>query len=240
MFHVFVAICHHLLVSGSPQRLLLQALNGQNQAAIDERLATEDVKVWINRHVLPKQLENPIKEFEDDENITCLSFASLVSDDTTVRQLIQAGADVTVADGRGKPALHHVCENEINSPRVNRADRVRALMHDYGASVNATDRSDCTALRLAAGAGHTESVKVLLQHQDCCVNASDRRGSTALHRAAEAGHAEAVEVLVSHPRCDVSITDVFGDTAADLARGRRHDDIAALIEAKAKSKFAEK
>ena len=36
------------VVSESPQHLLLQALNDENQAAIDERLATEVVKNWIN------------------------------------------------------------------------------------------------------------------------------------------------------------------------------------------------
>ena len=76
-----------------------------------------------------------------------------------------------------------------------------------------------------------------MQHPDCRVNATDWRGRTALHHAAVAGRAEAVEVLVSHPSCDVSITDEDGDTAADEARRWGHDDIAALIDAKAKGKF---
>ena len=155
-----------------PQHLLLQALNDQNQAAIVERLATKGVKDWINRFALPKQLDNPIKEFNYVRSITCLSFASLVSDDATVRQLVEAGADVTVADGRGLTALHHVCESDIDSARFSRTDRVRALIDDYGASVNATDRRwGRTALHLAAAAGRAEAVEVLVQHPDCRVNA---------------------------------------------------------------------
>ena len=228
---------HIWLVSESHQHLLLQALNDQNQADIDERLATKGVKDWINHHALPKQLDNPIREFEDVESITCLSFASLVSDDVTVRQLVEAGADVTVADGRGTTALHHVCERDINTARVDRADRVRALMDDHGAPVNATDKEGRTALHRAAEAGHAEAVKVLVQHPDCRVNATNELGWTSLHDAARAGHTESVKVLVSHPSCDVSITDEDGLTAADLARDRGHDDIAALIEDKAKGKL---
>ena len=71
------------VVSESPQHLLLQALNDQNQAAIDECLATKGVKDWINRRALPEQLDNPIRQFKDVKTITCLSFASLVSDEAT-------------------------------------------------------------------------------------------------------------------------------------------------------------
>ena len=121
--------------------------------------------------------------------------------------------------------------------RCNKTDCVKTLVNVGKASVNATDEWGRTALLYAAEAGRAEAVEVLVQHPDCRVNATDGLVCTALHHAARAGHAAAVEVLVSHPRCDVSITDEYGDTAADLARGRQHGDIAALIEAKAKGKF---
>ena len=67
--------------------MLLQALNDQDQTVIDERLATEGVKDWINHRVQPEQLDNPIRKFKGISAITGLTFASLVSDEATVRQL---------------------------------------------------------------------------------------------------------------------------------------------------------
>ena len=158
------------LVSESPQHILLQTLNDRNQVVIDKLLATEGVKDWINHCTLPKQLGNPIIEFKDADSITCLSFASLVSDDATVRQLVEAGADVTVADGRGYTALHHVCARYVSSAGFNQADRVRALIYDHGVSVNTTDRLGWTALHLAAQAGHAEAVSVLVSHPSCVIS----------------------------------------------------------------------
>ena len=116
-------------------------------------------------------------------------------------------------------------------------DCVKTLVNVGKTPVNATDEHGWTALHLAAEAGHADAVAVLVQHPDCRVNATYERGWTALHRAARAGRAKAVEVLVSHPSCDVSITDKRGHTAADDARYRGRDEIAALIEAKAKGKY---
>ena len=105
-------------LSESPQHLLLQALNDQNQAAIDERLATEGVKDWINRRALPEQLDNPVRQFKVVRSITCLTFASLVSDDATVRQLVEAGADAAVTDSRKRKEevyspLHYACASDV-------------------------------------------------------------------------------------------------------------------------------
>ena len=297
---------------------LLHALNDQRQAAIDECVVAEGAKDWINNAVEPRQLFNPVSDFEDVKSITCLTFASLVNDARTVRQLVESGADVRATDWTGCTPLHYACASRVEAqakveymlqrdaslvnatnysknsvlrsgrwslPRYstplhvatehNQTDCVKTLVNVGKAPVNAIDGNGWTTLRLAAVYGHDEAAEVLVQHPDCRVNATDRWNRTALHLAAQngraetvnvlvqhpdchvnatdgwpgstvlyhaayGGHAEAVKVLVSHPRCDVSITDEHGHTAADDARRRGHDDIAALIEAKAKSKFAEK
>ena len=124
--------------------------------------------------------------------------------------------------------------------RFNHAGRVRALIDDHGAPLNATDKRGRTALQDAAEAGSAKTVKVLVQYPDCRVNTTDFWGRTALHLAAWTGRAEAVNVLVQQPSCDFSITDKDGNTAAERAGDCGHDDIAALIEAKYKGSFTKR
>ena len=269
--------------ASGPSSRLLQALNDQSPAAINECVTADEAEDWINNNVDPKQLVNPVVDFKDVESITCLSFASLFNDFRTVRQLVESGSDVRATDWTGCTPLHYACASRVEArakveymlqrdaslvnatnysekavlhpernwllPRYSTPLHVAALHEQTAcvktlvnvskAPVNATDgQRGLTALHLAAWAGHAEVVKVLVQHPDCRVNATDRWGRrTALHLATREDHAEAVEVLVSHPSCDVIITDDDGRTAADAARRRGHDDIAALIEAKAKGKL---
>ena len=220
--------------------MLLQALNDQNQAAIDEYLATKGVKDWINHRAMPEQLDNHIREFKDVKSITCLAFASLVSEARTVQQLIEAGADVAVTDSEGFSPLHYACASDADS------DVKTAYLMQRESSQRATGGSEqlilgpdfySTSLRLAARHNLADRVRALIDDHGASVNATDEDGWTALHLAARAGHAEAVKVLVQHPSCDVSITDRRGRTAADWARRRRRDNIAALIEAKSNGNF---
>ena len=228
--------------------MLLQSLNDKNQTAIDERLAMEDVKDWINRRALPEQLDNPIRLFKDIKSITCLAFASLVNEARTVQQLIEAGADVAVTDFRRGyrrevySPLHYACASDIESDA-----KLRYLMQSGSSSQTATDGSEqvelgpefySASLRLAASLNQADRARALIDDHGASVNKTDWwRRRTALHLAAATRHAEALKVLVQHPSCDFSITDDYGLTAARMARGRRHDDIAALIDAKSKGDF---
>ena len=246
------------VVSESPQHLLLQALNDQNQAAIYKRLATEGVKDWINNRALPKQLDNPIRQFKSGWSVTCLAFASLVSDFSTVRQLVKAGADIEVTDVQilslkqssqnrltredriTYSALHYACASDIDSDA-----KVAYLMH-RGASLRTTTCGWCdvvtesefysTALRLAAWFNQTDRVRALLDEHGASVNAIDQLDRTALHLAAATGSADAVKVLLSHPNSDVTIKARTRQdkTAEDLARENQHNDSAALIQAQYK------
>ena len=216
---------------------MLQALNDQNQAAIDERLATEGVKDWINHCALPEQLDNPIRQFKGLKNITCLAFASLVSDHATVRQLVEAGADIAVTDSWGHSLVHYACASDID------ADAKVTYLMQSGASSQTTSSGWAspefysTSLRLAARLNQADRVRALIDDHGASVNDTDSWGSTPLSLAAEYGSAEAVDVLVSYPDCDFSIRDGDGDTAADCARVGGHHDLATLIEAKSKGSF---
>ena len=223
--------------------MLLQALNDQNQAAIDERRATEGVKDWINKSVFPNRLDNPIREFKHVKSITCLIFTSLVSDEATVRQLVEAGADIDKRDSRGYSPLHYACASYVDSDA-----KVAYLMQHGASSQTATGGRTqvvpdlnvyCTALRLIALLNHAGRVRALIDDHGASVNATDSCGSTPLSLAAVFGSAEAVDVLVPYPDCDFSFTDRTCKTAADYARVGGHHDLAALIEAKYKGNFTE-
>ena len=230
-----------MCVSVPPQKKLLHALNDQNQAAIDERLATEGVKDWINHRALPEQLDNPIRQFKDIRSITCLAFASLVSEEATVRQLVEAGAAITVTDSRGFSPLLYACASDID------ADAKVAYLMRRGVSWQIANGGltqtvfgtefYSTSLRLAAWFNQADRVRALLDNHGVPVNSTDQQGRTALFYAATSGNAEAVNVLASHPYCDFSFYDTEGNTLAQLVRKLGHTDIAAMIEIKFKGTF---
>ena len=222
--------------------MLLQALNDQNQAAIDERLATESVKDWINLRALTEQLDNPIRQFKDVKRITCLAFASLVSDDATLRQLVEAGADTAITeslelslmafDGRERhvySALHYACASDVDADA-----KVAYLIQRDASSQTATGDSELVvpdpefyaeSLRLAALLNQADRVRALIDDHGVSVNATDWRGRTAFIYATEALSAEAVEVLLPYLNFDPSIVGNWGRLSADDIRRlptRRH------------------
>ena len=200
---------------------LLHALNDQRQAAIDECVVAEGAKDWINNAVEPRQLFNPVSDFEDVKSITCLTFASLVNDARTVRQLVESGADVRATDWTGCTPLHYACAS-----RVEAQAKVEYMLQRDASLVNATNYSKSgvlnsrrywTPLHVAARHNRTDCVKTLISDGKAPVNATDQWGRTALHLAAEAVSADAVKVLVQHPDCCVNVTDERGRTALHLA-----------------------
>ena len=224
---------YFFVVSDSSQHLLLQALNDQNQATIDERLATEGVKDWINRRALPEQLDNPVRQFNDVKSMTCLAFASLVSEARTVQQLIEAGADVAVTDSKGFLPLHYACASDIDSDA-----KLVYLIQSNESSQNSTSNSNkvvlgpdvySSSVRLAAAHNLAGRMKVLIANHGASVNDTDEEYRTALHIAAEAGHAEAVDVLVQNPDCRVNATNVLGRTALHLAAMAGHNEVVKVL-----------
>ena len=196
--------------------MLLQFLNDRNDTAIKECLAIVGVNVWINYPVLPKLLENRIRQFIDVESITCLTFASLVSTNETVRLLVEAGADIAVTDSRGYSTLHYACASDIDAE-----DKIAYLVQRGASPQKATDGSKetlpgpefySTSLLLAASLNQAGRVRALIDDHGVSVNATGEYDRTALHHAAEAGSAEAVKVLVQHPDCRVNATSSMGRT----------------------------
>ena len=132
-------------VERGPALRLLQALNDKRQAAIDENVSAPDVKNRINDHVERKRLDNPVWYLIGVDHVTCLTFASFVNDARTVRQLVEAGCDVTGRDSHGQTPLHTACLSNVDAN-----SKVMFLLQRVASLVNASDYSNTTPLHYAA------------------------------------------------------------------------------------------
>ena len=211
------------IVSESPQHLLLQALNDQNQTAIDEHLAAEGVKDWINHRVQPEQLNNPIRQFKGISTITCLTFASLISDDAIVRQLVEAGADIDKRDSRGHSVLHYACASDVDSDA-----KVAYLMQLGASSQTATGGSEQAVLGSEVYSAslclyQARQFRAILENHVVSVNATNSWGTPALHHAkslrlaARFNQAGRVRALIDDHGASVNATDSCGSTPLSLA-----------------------
>ncbi|OPJ84326.1 ankyrin repeat domain-containing protein 2 [Patagioenas fasciata monilis] len=99
---------------------------------------------------------------------------------------------------------------------------------DSGATVDFSDRLDCTAVHWACRGGHLDAVK-LLQDRGADLNLKDKLLSTPLHVATRTGHLDIVEHLI-HCGVDINSPDREGDTALhDATRLSRYKIIKMLI-----------
>ena len=197
-------------VERSPALRLLQALNDKsttnfftavtklklrswlkNKSTIRKCVSSSDVKDWINNHVDIKHLDNSHINLNSVEHVTCLTFASYVNDAGTVRQLVEAGSDVTVRDSRGRTPLHWACVSDVDAN-----SKVLFLLQRDASLVNATDYKNFTALHHAVENGNSDVVTTLLGH-GADVNARGWAGRTALHDASLRGHITCIHELMA-------------------------------------------
>ena len=265
---------------------LRKALKQRDASGITKFLSMGNVATWINYSVVHPQ--NEIGK-------TCLHLACVYNDIGTVRQLVEAGADVRGLDSTGGTSLHWLCAIKIDTDLNAKLDYIIAK---GGASlVNVRDRNNDTALHKAANSGksnaivkllnagarpnineaglrgrtplhgacaggHTFCVRLLMEHNadveariqfkdlnetplhyaasynqhDCVkallhdygasVNATNKDGRTALHLAVHHGCDDAlIRTLMSHPQCDITIRDVNGLSVEDVAKCRSHSKV---------------
>jgi ankyrin repeat protein len=149
-----------------------------------------------------------------------------------VKYLLEAGADVTLADEAGNTALHQA----VGRGHV---EFVRLLLSHSKAALNVRGQGGMTPLLLALSQGHAEVVKYLLE-AGADATLADEAGNTALHQAAGGGHAETVRLLLSHSKAGLNVRGEGGMTSLLLALSQGHAEaVKYLLEAGADATLAD-
>jgi ankyrin repeat protein len=105
------------------------------------------------------------------------------------------------------------------------------LLLDRGANVSAGHESGFTPLRAAAHHGHASTVRLLLERGALAdIDLQDKMGCTPLMWAANCGSPEMVRTLLSYG-AERGLKNNEGRTAIDIALGRGHENVAAIIRA---------
>ena len=177
--------------SGWLKPKLLSTNTGAQGSLIDrlklrQNLPEAIIQPFIDRATL--QLPEDINE-QDEVGATILHRVAGKGDTTTVKDLIQWGAQVDKANNNGSPPL-------FTAAYKGHPDTVQALI-DRGANVNQVRTTDgCTALMEAASKGHTATVQTLI---DRGAKVNQRRtgmGYAALMAAALKGRTDTVQTLI--------------------------------------------
>ena len=201
---------------------LLQALNDRDQDIIDQCLKHTSVKKMINNKVKISEVVNRRESFFDVK-ITCLCYASRCNDARTVRQLVQAGADVTTVDSRGFTPLHWACGSKIEAKQ-----KIEYLLSCDASLIRARDNDDNTPLNLTAIGGNDAVISVLIQH-GAEVDERGKLGRTALHGACQKGHVDCIHELMRHG-ADVEARDSeHATTPLELAADFNHPDCVKVL-----------
>ena len=169
---------------------LLKALNDKNQKNIDECVKDKSVKKWIDNRV----------DRENGVDTTCLGYACRNNEARTVRQLVEAGADVNATDTEGYTPLHDACESKIEVK-----EKVKYLLSCNPSLIRARNNDNNTPLGRAAYNGHDKVIGILIQH-GAEVNERGWHGRTALHDACSKGQVACIDELMRHG-ADVEATD---------------------------------
>jgi ankyrin repeat protein len=136
------------------------------------------------------------------------------SDLSSLRALVQLGADVNARDNSGRTVL-------TGAAFGGNLDKVRALA-ELGADVNVKDKQGWTPLLLASQMGHAAVVQALIE-SGADADLAGPAGWNALMQASYFNHLETVRVLI--PATKVNYRTDSGITALMLARWACHPQI---------------
>ncbi len=150
---------------------------------------------------------------------TPLMAASSTGDPQIVKQLINAGANVSHLDGYGLTPLMYASHSGHRS--------VAQILLDAGAAPNPRP-GRLGALMLAAEAGHDKLVRLLVE-QGAQKNQVDEQGSTALIGASKAGNLSTVKLLIALG-ADMKAQNNAGHDALHYAKLNGHYAVVELLQ----------
>jgi ankyrin repeat protein len=122
---------------------------------------------------------------------TPLAVASAFGQADVISLLLEAGADASLVDNRGKTPLYHAV-------LYGKESAVEALLQYSHAQLNTPSWFDGTPLSTAIAAGHVQVVRVLLACQHLDLKAKNATGLDALQQAVVAGNETIYEMLLRH------------------------------------------
>ncbi|XP_015598034.1 transient receptor potential channel pyrexia [Cephus cinctus] len=126
-------------------------------------------------------------------NLDCSNKEEMMKFDEVVEILASANASVNVVHpDTGTTVLHH-------ASMLGSKTAIKRLLEAGAWPLFQCIGTGSTALHIAAGEGHLETLQVLLEAVDpVCVNIRDEVGRTPLHKAAYQDHQECVRMLVDY------------------------------------------
>ena len=159
--------------------------------------------------------------------------SSYASDPDVVRILIEAGANLSVSDERGRVALHWAAARNSN-PAV-----IAALLR-AGAAREARDEDGRTPLHLVAETNESPAVVAALLEAGADLEARDKYRQTPLHRAAASNQSLAIVAALLEAGADLEVQDEWGWTPliAAVADNESSAVLAALLKAGSESDSA--
>ena len=143
------------------------------------------------------------------DNQTALWLACSLSQQDSVKFLLEAGSYPNMADDEGYTSLHSAVHGGCSKKTI------RTLI-DYGADVNATTKRKQTALLLACEKKNVDIINVLLTSK-ADPNVADDDGDTCLHNTVRKHYSQEVLLAIINHGADVNVTNKKNQTTLFLA-----------------------